>query len=46
MIGAVVGGFLFGVLDLHAGGLIGKLVVATVGAVALLALLRYAKAAR
>ena len=43
VIGAIVGGFLFGVLGLSANGLIGSLVTATVGAVVLIAGLRYFK---
>jgi uncharacterized membrane protein YeaQ/YmgE (transglycosylase-associated protein family) len=41
VIGAVVGGFLFGLLGITAGSLIGSLITATVGAVALLALLHF-----
>jgi uncharacterized membrane protein YeaQ/YmgE (transglycosylase-associated protein family) len=41
VIGALLGGFLFGLLGLSAGGLIGSLVTATVGAIALLWLLRF-----
>jgi uncharacterized membrane protein YeaQ/YmgE (transglycosylase-associated protein family) len=40
VIGAVLGGFLFGLLGLEANGLLGSLVTATVGAVVLLAGLR------
>jgi uncharacterized membrane protein YeaQ/YmgE (transglycosylase-associated protein family) len=40
VIGALLGGFLFNLLGLSAAGLIGSLVTATVGAVALLFLLR------
>ncbi|MBA2780143.1 GlsB/YeaQ/YmgE family stress response membrane protein [Billgrantia kenyensis] len=36
IVGAVIGGFLFRLLGLQAGGLIGSLVTATVGAVVLL----------
>lgn len=39
VIGAYVGAFIFSLLGLQAGGLIGALVVATLGAIALLALL-------
>lgn len=39
VIGALVGGFLFGVLGIHTYSLIGSLVTATVGAVVLLWLL-------
>jgi uncharacterized membrane protein YeaQ/YmgE (transglycosylase-associated protein family) len=45
VIGAILGGALFGLLDLHAGGLIGRLVTATVGAVVLIYLLRVIKRA-
>ncbi len=41
VVGALLGGFLFGVLGLSADGLIGSLVTATVGAIALLWLLRF-----
>lgn len=40
VIGAILGGFLFGLLGLEANGLLGSLVTATVGAIALLAGLR------
>ena len=43
VIGAILGGFLFGVLGLSANGLIGSLVTATVGAVVLIAGLRAIK---
>jgi uncharacterized membrane protein YeaQ/YmgE (transglycosylase-associated protein family) len=43
VIGAVLGGFLFGLLRISAGGLLGSLVTATVGAVVLIALLRVIK---
>ncbi|MBX3432231.1 MAG: GlsB/YeaQ/YmgE family stress response membrane protein [Pirellulales bacterium] len=43
VIGAVLGGFLFGLLGLAATGLLGQLITATVGAVVLIALLRYLK---
>jgi uncharacterized membrane protein YeaQ/YmgE (transglycosylase-associated protein family) len=36
IVGSVIGGFLFGLLGLSAGGLIGSLVMATVGAVFLI----------
>ncbi|EPR41500.1 Transglycosylase-associated protein [Desulfovibrio sp. X2] len=39
VIGALVGGFLFGVLGIHTYSLIGSLVTATVGAIVLLWLL-------
>ncbi len=38
VIGAYVGAFIFSLLGLQAGGLIGALVVATIGAIALLAI--------
>ena len=40
VIGALVGGFLFGALGISAGGLLGALITATVGAVVLIWLLR------
>jgi len=40
VIGAILGGFLFGLLGLGANSLLGSLVTATVGAIALLAGLR------
>ena len=45
VVGAFVGGWLFGALGIHAGGLIGSLVTATVGAVVLLFLIRLIKRA-
>lgn len=39
VVGAYLGAFIFSLLGLQAGGLIGALVVATIGAVVLLALL-------
>ncbi|MBS1222023.1 MAG: GlsB/YeaQ/YmgE family stress response rane protein, partial [Proteobacteria bacterium] len=45
IIGAVVGGFLFGLLGLAAGGLIGSIVTAVVGAVVLLFLIGLLKKA-
>lgn len=41
VVGALLGGFLFGLLGLSADGLVGSLVTATVGAIALLWLLRF-----
>lgn len=41
LIGALLGGFLFSLLGISAAGLAGSLVTATVGAVALLYLLRF-----
>ncbi len=43
VIGAILGGFLFGLLQISATGLLGQLIVATVGAVVLLLLLRQFK---
>ena len=40
LIGAVVGGFVFGLLGLHSYGLVGQLVIATAGAVMLIWLVR------
>ncbi len=40
VIGAVLGGWLFGLLQIKATGLVGQLIVATVGAIVLIALLR------
>ena len=45
VIGAFIGGWLFGVLGISAGGLIGSLITATVGAVVLIFLLRAIKRA-
>lgn len=45
VIGAIVGGFLFGMLGFAATGLLGSLITATVGAIALIALLRVIKRA-
>jgi uncharacterized membrane protein YeaQ/YmgE (transglycosylase-associated protein family) len=41
VIGAVIGGFLFGLLNISAGGLIGSLITATVGAIVLIAIVRF-----
>jgi uncharacterized membrane protein YeaQ/YmgE (transglycosylase-associated protein family) len=41
VIGALIGGFLFGLLGISAGGLLGSLITATVGAIVLVALLRF-----
>ena len=43
IVGAVLGGFLFNLLGISAGGLIGSLVTATVGAIALLFLVSLIK---
>ena len=40
VIGALLGGWLFSILGLGASGLLGSLIVATVGAIVLIALLR------
>ncbi len=45
IIGAFIGGFLFGLLGLSATGLIGQIISATVGAVALIFVLRLLKKA-
>lgn len=43
VIGAFVGGFLFGQFDIGGGGLIGSLVVATLGAIVFIAIIRLVK---
>ena len=43
IIGALVGGFLFGLVGLSAHGFVGSLIAATVGAVIFIFLLRYLK---
>jgi uncharacterized membrane protein YeaQ/YmgE (transglycosylase-associated protein family) len=45
VIGAFIGGWLFGALGISAGGLIGSLITATVGAVVLVLLVRLIKRA-
>ncbi len=45
IIGAFIGGFLFGLLGLSAVGLIGQIISATVGAIALIFVLRLLKKA-
>jgi len=40
LLGAVIGGYLFGSLGLGVGGFVGSILVATMGAVILIALLR------
>jgi len=45
MLGAIVGGWVFGLLQLHAGGLIGSIIVAFVGAVILVWITRLLKKA-
>lgn len=43
IIGAFFGGFLFGILGLSAHGFVGSLIMATLGAIALLAIINYLK---
>lgn len=43
ILGAIVGGWVFGLLQLHAGGLIGSIIVAFVGAVILVWITRLVK---
>ena len=43
IVGSVVGGWLLGLLGLHAGGLIGEIIVAIIGAVFLIWLSRLVK---
>lgn len=43
ILGSVIGGFIFGLLGLYAGSIIGQLVVATAGAIFLLYLVRHLK---
>jgi uncharacterized membrane protein YeaQ/YmgE (transglycosylase-associated protein family) len=45
VIGALLGGFLFGQLGIAAGGLLGSLITATIGAIVLIFLLRLIKRA-
>ncbi|MGH7207223.1 MAG: GlsB/YeaQ/YmgE family stress response membrane protein [Nitrospiraceae bacterium] len=45
VIGALLGGFLFDLFGLHATGLLGNLLMATAGAIVLIALLRFGKRA-
>jgi len=45
VIGALLGGFLFGVLGIYTGSLLGSLIMATIGAVVLIWLLRFVKRA-
>jgi uncharacterized membrane protein YeaQ/YmgE (transglycosylase-associated protein family) len=40
LVGAVVGGFVFGLVGLHGTGLVGQLIIATAGAVLLIWLVR------
>jgi uncharacterized membrane protein YeaQ/YmgE (transglycosylase-associated protein family) len=44
-VGSVLGGFLFGALGVSAGGFVGSIIVATVGAVILIFVLRLIKRA-
>lgn len=46
VIGALLGGFLFGLLRIDIGGLIGSLVMATIGAILLLVIIRAIRRAR
>ncbi len=43
IVGAVLGGFLFSLLGISAGGFLGSLITATVGAIALLFVIRLVK---
>ncbi|HKJ51185.1 MAG TPA: GlsB/YeaQ/YmgE family stress response membrane protein [Gammaproteobacteria bacterium] len=43
IIGAVIGGFVFSIAGIYAGGLIGSIITATVGAVLLLVAVRVIK---
>ena len=45
VIGALLGGWLFGMLGISAGGLVGSLITAVIGAIVLIALLRLLKRA-
>jgi uncharacterized membrane protein YeaQ/YmgE (transglycosylase-associated protein family) len=45
ILGAIVGGWVFGLLGLHAGGLIGQIIMALVGAVILIWIVRKLKKA-
>lgn len=45
IVGAVLGGWLVGMLGIHAGGLIGTIVVAIIGAVILISITRLLKKA-
>jgi uncharacterized membrane protein YeaQ/YmgE (transglycosylase-associated protein family) len=40
VLGSLLGGWIFGLLGIYAGGIIGNLIVATIGAILLLAILR------
>jgi uncharacterized membrane protein YeaQ/YmgE (transglycosylase-associated protein family) len=39
--GGFIGGILFGLMGIHAGGMIGRIIVSTIGAVVLIAALRF-----
>ena len=41
VVGSMVGSFLFGILGIYAGGLVGEIVCATVGAIAFIYILKY-----
>jgi uncharacterized membrane protein YeaQ/YmgE (transglycosylase-associated protein family) len=43
VIGALIGGFLFSLLEISHGGLLGELLAATVGAIILLLILRFVR---
>jgi uncharacterized membrane protein YeaQ/YmgE (transglycosylase-associated protein family) len=45
VIGALIGGFVFGTLGVSVGGLLGQLIAATVGALILLYLLKFIRRA-
>lgn len=45
IVGAILGGWIFGLIGIHAGGLIGEIIVAFVGAVVLVWLTRMIKKA-
>jgi len=45
IIGAVIGGWLFNALGIAAGGIIGSIIMATVGAIVLLAIIGFIKKA-
>jgi len=45
IVGAIVGGWLFGLLGIHAGGMIGTIIVAIIGAVVLIWISRMIKKA-
>jgi uncharacterized membrane protein YeaQ/YmgE (transglycosylase-associated protein family) len=45
VIGALIGGFVFGALNVSVGGVLGQLIAATVGAIILLYLLKFIRRA-